>query len=229
MLADLDLGNVRRRLLLWANRNAFYYVLDRETGDYLHGTPFARQNWAVRLDQAGRPQVRPDARPSEQGPLVYPGVTGGTNWWSPSFSPETRLVYVPVLERPNLFFQDDAPWVQGELFLGGATQQVPHLPWYKAVRALDALDGALKWEYRLPEDDKGDMGGVLSTAGGLVFAGNNTIFYALDAHTGRELWSSSLGGRIIAAPVTFEVDGRQMVTIAAGQTLFTFSLPEQLP
>ncbi|MGH9161478.1 MAG: PQQ-dependent dehydrogenase, methanol/ethanol family [Vicinamibacteraceae bacterium] len=225
MLADLDVGNVRRRLLLWANRNAFYYVLDRETGNYVHGRPFARQNWAVRLDKTGRPQVRADAKPSEKGTLVYPGVTGGTNWWSPSFNPDTRLVYVPVLERPNLFFKDDTEWVEGELFLGGATQQVAHLPWYKAVRALDALSGALKWEYRLPPDDKGDMGGLLSTAGGLVFAGNNAMFYALDALTGRELWSSSLGGRIIAAPVTFEVNGRQMVTIAAGHALFTFALP----
>jgi len=226
VLADIAVvGGAARPVLIWANRNAFYYVLDRATGELLTVRPFARQTWADSLDVRGRPWTRADARPSRTGTLVWPSVSGATNWWSPSYSPATGLLYVPILERPGIYFAGEAVHEPGMPFTGSASQGVLGEPFYAAVRALRAATGALAWEYRFPlRTDRSTIGGVLSTASGVVFAGDRNIFYALDARTGRELWSFDTGGLILAGPVTYLVDGRQFVSVAAGKTLIGFAV-----
>jgi alcohol dehydrogenase (cytochrome c) len=226
ILADLMFGGQHRKLLLEANRNGFYYVLDRQTGAFLMARPFVHQTWTDGLDAAGRPKVRPDSRPSPRGSMVYPGDAGGTNWWAPSFDPSGQVLYVQVRERAGIFFNTPDPKPDPDGWYMGSIGQSPlDLPNYLAVRALDASTGSLLWEYR-PEGGNVDagVGGLLSTAGGLVFGGCNSTFFALSAKTGKELWKMQLGGAIWAAPVSYLADGVQQVTVAAGDRLITFSV-----
>ena len=122
ILADLQMGGGIRKVMMWANRNAFYYTLDRETGEFLVGEPFARQTWAERLDAAGRPIRRPNTNPSVEGTVVSPAVGGGTNWFSPSFSPRTELFYVMAHDSEAEFFIRDDTYEEGSIFLGGGSQ-----------------------------------------------------------------------------------------------------------
>lgn len=227
VLVDAEFGGERRKLMLWANRNAFYYVLDRETGEFLLAREFAKQTWAKGIDSRGRPIVIPESAPSREGTLVYPGL-GGTNWWSPAYNPLTGLLYVPVWERGYIFFKGGPiDFVPGEVFMGSATTARSESGADKgrtAVRALVALTGELKWEYTL--SDTFPLGGILSTGGNLVFGGGIDQFFALDAHTGDELWQVNTGGKVIAAPITYLSQGKQQVTIAAGRAVLTFGLGE---
>jgi alcohol dehydrogenase (cytochrome c) len=229
LLVDHDIAGARRRLMLWANRNGFYYVLDRETGEYLAAAPFVTQNWAESIDAAGRPVLRPAASPSKLGVLTWPGLSGGANWWSPAYSPQNDLVYVPFADAPKVYFKNaeiDAeerlPNVQ---FMGSASVHTGE-PLKAGIRALDPLTGKVVWEYlrRQPQRNVGYIGGVLATAGNVAFFGDLSEFVAFDAKAGREAWRVNLGGNINASPMSFAIDGRQHVAIPAGNALFVFRL-----
>lgn len=224
MLADLTVKGRLRHVLLWANRNAFYYVLDRETGAFLAGRPFEYETWATGLDSAGHPQALPGISPSDSGTFLYPSVVGATNWWSPSFDAQRSLVFVPTLHLGGTYYLDPT-LRRGALFTGGASTTAMGQPFWNAVKALDAATGAQRWEYRFPSVS-GDisMGGVTATAGGVVFAGDGPQFVALDARTGRVLWSFSVGAPITAAAVTYLVDGRERIALMAGRSLLVFGL-----
>jgi alcohol dehydrogenase (cytochrome c) len=222
MLVDAKVDGKPRRLVVQANRNAFYYVLDRETGAFLAGTPFAKQTWATGLDAKGRPILVPNMEPSAEGTLVYPGLGGGTNWYSPSYSPRTGLVYVPARDDyAQTFFKMKMEWAPRVLFESGVTRNQEGVDSSGAVKALEAATGKLRWEFKYPVRP---TGGLLSTAGGLVFGGNHDgYFFALDAASGEPLWRFPTGGAIDANPVSFLVDGKQHVAIASAQCLFVFS------
>ena len=222
VLVDAEFQGRARKLMLWPNRNAFYYVLDRQTGEFLLAKAFAKQTWAKGIDKHGRPIVKAEMFPSEKGTLVYPAVTGAMNWRSPSYSPVTRLLYVPALERANIFFVGEAEYFSGNTYYGSLYQPMADDLGWSAVRALVPQTGKVKWEYKLYQ---GIESGLLSTAGNLVFGGTDEgQFFALDALTGQELWRLSLGGRVIAAPITYLSEQKQLVTIAIGNTIFTFAL-----
>ncbi|PYN37853.1 MAG: PQQ-dependent dehydrogenase, methanol/ethanol family [Candidatus Rokuibacteriota bacterium] len=226
VLVDRQFGGTRRRLMVWPNRNGFYYVLDRETGQFLLAREFATQSWADGISPDGRPRVKPGSSPSAKGTLVYPGLLGGSNWWSPAYNPDTGLLYVPTMERGTIFFKGKPHFTPGAPFAGSAWQAVSGAPYRTAVRALSVETGELQWEYKPPERyERLEVGGLLSTAGDVIFGGDLDVFFALDARTGRVLWRAGLGGIVHAAPVTYLSKGRQQVTIAAAQTLFTFALP----
>jgi len=227
ILIDARFRGVQRPLMAWANRNAFFYLLDRQTGKFLLARPFARQSWAVSIDSnSGRPHVVPGARPSRQGTLVYPAVGGATNWWSPSYSPRTGLLYVPVHEGSSIVFNDQAKYEGGETYLGSVSQEPGEAQ--SSVRAIDPLTGAIRWQHAFEPATETHLGigGILSVAGDLVFVGSGRTFYALDAKTGAELWRFNTGGRISAAPITFVTSGKQYVAIAAGRALIAFALEE---
>ena len=209
--------------MLQANRNAFYYVLDRTTGEFLSGNPFVKQTWASGLDKSGRPIVLPNTAPTPEGTLVYPGLGGGTNWYSPSYSPSTRLFYIPAQEDYGQhYYKVKGEYVPGSIFESGGTRELPGVERYGAIKALEAETGKLRWEFKLHIPSSA---GVLSTAGGLVFTGTREgWFFALDAASGKPLWRFQTGGEIGANPVSFLVDQRQHVAIAAGQALFVFAL-----
>lgn len=227
VLADLEYRGRQRKLILWANRNAFYYVLDRQTGEFLSGISFAKQTWAKSLDKKGRPIRMPNTFPTKEGTVVYPDAGGPANWWSPTYSPLTELYYQMAFDGAGTYYLGEAEHDPGKLFLGGIGtsnefEEYPDPSYISAVRALDARSGQLKWEYRVRPKS---TSGLLSTAGNLVFGGTaKGGFFALNATTGEELWRLTIGGRVHAAPMTYLADGRQQVTIAAGNALFTFGL-----
>lgn len=222
VLLDGTVRGQKRKLIANANRNAFYYVLDRATGEFLLGTPYAKQTWAKGLDDKGRPIVIPNMEPSEQGTLVWPSLQGSTNWFSPSYSPLTGMIYVPVREMSSIYYKRAAEYKPGTFFAGGGERALSGDKAWGAVRALDALSGKQKWDFRLHQPT---WAGVMATAGGLVFSGSNEgNFFALDALTGKPLWDIQTGGPIGANPVSFEVDGQQYVAIAASRALFVFGL-----
>ncbi len=225
VLADIEIDGTPRKTMLWANRNAFYYTLDRETGEFLVGKAFARQTWAEGLDENGRPIRRPNMFPSAEGTLVSPTAGGATNWWSPAFSPRTGLLYVNAFDGEAEFFIRDEEYRAGDRYTGGGTDSpLPIDNYSSAIRALDPTTGDLQWEFPIKARSRA---GVLATAGDLVFSGSvDGYFYALDAVTGEELWHIPLSGRMNANPMTYAVDGQQYVTMPVGNVVYTFGLPD---
>jgi alcohol dehydrogenase (cytochrome c) len=223
ILVDGEWRGQPRKLIYWAHRNGFYYVLDREKGTFLFGTPFAKQTWAKGLDSAGHPIRLPNIDPSPEGTYIWPGVQGATNWYSPSYSPLTRLFYLSVWENRSVYHKGEQAYSPGNRYIGSVPLiDLPEDPGHGAVRALNPQTGERVWNYDLHTKH---WAGVLSTAGQLVFGGSDEgHFFALDAETGREVWRQNLGGIIRANPVTYLVGGRQFVSIAAGSALFTFAL-----
>ncbi|MEE2636291.1 MAG: PQQ-dependent dehydrogenase, methanol/ethanol family [Acidobacteriota bacterium] len=223
ILADLTMDGEERKVMMWANRNAFFYTLDRENGEFLIGKPFAKQTWAEGLDSNGRPIRVPNTSPTAQGTLVSPPVVGGTNWFSPAYSPRTELFYVQAYDGEDVYYQRDEDYVEGDQFTGGGFQMpLPIDNYQSAVRAIDPRTGDIRWEYQLQPRS---TGGMLATAGDLVFSGSvDGYFFALDAVSGEELWHMSVGNLVHSAPLTYAVDGEQYVTIAAGNVVFTFGL-----
>ena len=241
VLVDMPWRGVPSKLMLWANRNGFFYVLDRTTGRFLSGKPFVKVNWAKDLDERGRPIQTPQP----PGATTYPGNQGGTNWYPPSFSPRTGLFYVTAWENyGSIYRQEQSAYKPGQTFLGGGftvAAPTPGAPtigigrrgpinnWTDevgngAVLAIDPATGDIKWRYR--QFDVSDAG-ILTTASDLLFTGGREgHFTALDARTGALLWRASLGGQIVMAPISFMVDGKQYVSVTAGHTLVSFALRE---
>ena len=222
VLVDADWEGTPRKLVILANRNAFYYVLDRETGQFLRATQYATQTWAEGIDENGRPILIPGMDPSEEGTLVWPSLAGATNWYSPAYDPNRQTLFVPTREMSSIYFKSDVEYRPGTPFLGGGERRPEAEETYGAVRALDALTGDLKWEFKQLTPA---VSGVLATASGLVFSGTNEgNVFALNADTGEPLWDFQTGGGVRAAPMSFALDGEQFITVATGQSLFTFAL-----
>lgn len=235
VLADLPYQGRLRKLLLFANRNGLYYVLDRETGQFLHGNPFTTVNWTSGFTAAGRPIRVPGKVPSREGTLIQPGNQGATNWYSPSFSPRTGLFYLSAwCDTSAVYVRLEESYKEGERYTSGmpktafglnrGAQNNTRLPadGHGAVIALDAVSGEKRWQ--LDFVDVTDSG-ILTTATDLLFTGNREDnFFALDARTGKILWKSNLGGAVANGPITYAVSGRQYVAVAAGNSLYVFGL-----
>lgn len=217
LLVDEVFAGKPRKLLLQANRNGFFYVLDRVTGEYLLGKPFVeRLTWATGLDAKGRPLVNEKARPTMGGTVACPAVRGATNWYSTAYSPEAKLFYVMVVEDCNLYRQAGSWFVP---------YNDPANPPRKLLRAIDIQTGRTVWEQAQVGAPETNYSGVLSTAGGLVFAGQSGgSFAAIDARTGKTLWHFNSGAAWKASPMTYLVHGRQHVAIAAGGNIMSFTL-----
>jgi alcohol dehydrogenase (cytochrome c) len=241
VLADIQFRGTPTKAMMWANRNGFFYVLNRETGAFLSGAPFVKVNWASGLDAKGRPIPTP--QPS--GQPTWPGNQGGTNWYSPSFSPRTGLFYLSAWEGyASIFRKEPATYVPGRNFTGGGhtvLTPVPGAPgprigrtsplndWtdtvgHGSVIALDPQTLQRKWTFQ--QYDVTDSG-ILTTATDLLFTGGREgYFHALDARTGAVLWKASLGGQIANGPMSYAVDGKQYVAVISGNSLYTFGLRE---
>ena len=223
VLADAEFDGRQRKLMLWPNRNAFFYVLDRETGEFLTGKPFAKQTWADGLDINGRPIVRPNTAPTPEGTLLSPGIVGGANWPSPSYSPRSGLLYVMAYDGETKYFLRPVDYTPGGSFRGGGGETpLAQDKYYSAVRALSPQTAEVVWEFPVTPRS---TSGLLSTAGDLVFGGTADGFvFALDAMTGDELWHMNVGGRVHAGPMSYSLGGQQYITVAAGNAIFTFGL-----
>jgi alcohol dehydrogenase (cytochrome c) len=223
VLVNMVFRGKMRHLILHADRNAFFYVLDPDNGEFLLGKPFAKQNWAKGLDDKGRPVLIPNMDPTPQGTFVCPDQSGATNWASPSWDPNTKLFYLAVRESCALYSSITKEPRPGDPYTGTGQQEEPG-SFPGAIRAIDPQTGTVKWNFDL---HLGSVGaGVLSTAGGVVFAGaKDGNLIALDARTGAELWHYQTGAEINASPISYSLDGKQYVAITADSTVFTFALP----
>jgi PQQ-dependent dehydrogenase (methanol/ethanol family) len=224
VLIDAKLKGLPRKLLIQANRNGFYYVLDRLTGEFLLGKAFGNQTWAEGLDIKGRPIVKPNTDPTPQGNYVCPDAAGNTNWGSPSYDPQTGLFYVPVLEACAVYTSETKVPRPGESYTGGGQQLDPKVGSPGAIRALDPLTGDTVWNFKLQTGSS--AAGVLSTAGGVVFAASlDGYLIALDARSGKDLWHYQTGSQIQSSPISYQIDGKQFVAVSTSSSLFTFALP----
>ena len=226
MLIDAVFQGRPRKLLAQANRNGFFYVLDRVTGEFLLGEPFVHKlTWASGIGKDGRPKVLPGSEPTVEGVRVCPSVVGAANWMSTAYNPATGLYYVMADESCNIYTKSDAWWEPGKSFYGGGARHVPGETDEKFVRALDLQTGKLVWE--VPQIGPGSgWGGLMSTAGGLVFyCDESGAFAALDAKTGKRLWHFHTNESWHASPMTYMVDGKQYLAVAAGSNILAFALP----
>lgn len=225
VLVDLERNGSVRRLLLQANRNGFFYVLDRTNGHFMRASPFVEKlNWAKNIDASGRP-ILSGRIPTAEGTYICPGIEGATNWYSPSYNPGTGLFYVVALESCNVYFANPEPFEKGRVFYNTGTKLPPDENSQKVLLALSLADGKVVWRYRQVGAAR-SWAGTLTTAGGLVFFGDDSdSLEAIDAATGHPLWHFNTGQNIYASPMTYAVDGVQYVTIAAGSDIFTFARP----
>jgi PQQ-dependent dehydrogenase (methanol/ethanol family) len=225
MLLDTVYEGRPRKLLMHPNRNGYFYVLDRATGEFLRATPFVeRLNWAKGIDAKGKPIESPGMEPSPNGTRVCPSVRGATNWMSPSYNPGTGLIYVPTLEQCDMYSSSAKTPEPMKNFAGTGGESISKEPGKFYLRALDPRTGEKRWDY--PMTGHGDMwAGTVSTSGGLVFFGDDDgQLVAVDAASGRHLWHYYLGQNLTASPITFMADGQQYVTIVAATDVFTFTL-----
>jgi alcohol dehydrogenase (cytochrome c) len=238
VLVDTTWEGTPRKLMFWANRNGFFYVLDRQTGRFLSGYPFVKVNWASALDSNGVPlqTMQPPGQPT------YPGVQGGTNWYSPSYSPRTGLFYLSVWDGyGSIYSSVQSEYKEGRIFVGGRigspiapnapmvpfSRKTPINTWteeagHGAVVALDPRTGQRKWTFPMTDVT---TSGILTTATDLLFTGTREgHFQAMDARTGSVIWKASLGGAIAQGPMTYAIDGKQYVAVASGNGMFVFGL-----
>jgi alcohol dehydrogenase (cytochrome c) len=229
VLVDTQFRGERRKLLLHADRNGFYYVLDRTNGRFLHGSPFINQlNWAKGLTPEGRPIRVPGVIPTIQGTRTCPATAGATNWHSPAYNPDTGWFYVTVMEGCGINYKSRDTFRPGGVpYMATGYVEDPEAPWQTYVRALEATTGKLQWEYK-QIGSKRYGAGLLSTAGGLIFAGDDQgVLTALDAKTGKALWHFNTGQQITASPIAYSFRGKQYIAISAGSNVLAFALHER--
>ncbi len=226
LLIDEAFQGRPRKLLVQGNRNGFFYVLDRTNGQFLLGEPFVNQTWADGMDDSGRPIVRPGTDPTDAGSDVCPAIRGATNWWATSYHPGTQLFYLLAHESCMTYTKNDQDWQRGRSWLGGSVRLADGSPNQKSIRAIDIQTGNVAWSYAQTGKAQ-TYSGVLSTAGDLVFFGEDSgAFAALDARTGEPLWHFQANQDWKASPMTYMVGGRQYVAIASGLGFWAFALPE---
>ena len=226
MLVDAPFHGHQRKLLLQANRNGFFYVLDRTNGQFLRATPFVEKlTWASSVGSDGRPVVNHDSDPTPQGAKACPSVEGATNWFSNAYNPATGLFYLMALEKCTIYSKSDSVWTAGESYYGGETRDVPGESGQKFLRAIDLETGKIAWE--IPQTGRaGSWGGVLSTASGVVFfCEDSGAFAAADAKSGKLLWHFQTSQSWKASPMTYMAGGKQYVAVAAGTSVLAFALP----
>jgi quinohemoprotein ethanol dehydrogenase len=230
LLAELPLGEdgAMRRVVMQAPKNGFFYVLDAADGELLSATPFAEQTWTTgEVDENGRPVILQEAIDLENY-IVYPGPTGAHNWHPMSFNPDTGLVYIPTnVALPMVYSMDEKAenaksfWNVGYDYAAGWAYEFPEgtIEFTKTLDggtlvAWDPVKGEPAWMVPFPQAFNG---GTLSTDGGLVFQGNKAgEFVAYDAASGDRVWTSKLSGDAAAAPMTYEIDGEQYVSVLSG-------------
>ena len=251
VLVNMDWNGHPRKVMLWANRNGFFYVLDRTTGEFLLGKNFVKQNWNLGFDKNGRPIKDPKRWPKPMGGiLIEPGNQGGTNWYPPSYSPITKLFYIPTWENSGGTSPkgDPGTWVEGQRYTGtGMDRRGPRPPataaqtaarrrgrglsnykteeeGFGAIRAIDPKTGDKEWDFKMVSYTEN---GVLSTGGDLVFGGGmEGNFVALNARTGELLWHANLGGPNASGPISYAVNGKQYIVGTGEGCLYAFALPD---
>lgn len=217
-LLDTKFNGQPRKLVVQPNRNGYYYILDRITGEFLQASQYLEQvTWGT-VNDNGRPLVNPQAMPAEEPEFrVCPGLFGGSNGsWTMAYSPKRNLIYVAAMENCMKYQKGFPMFLQGLPFLGGSFQLVDARSdkSYGHLTAIDASTGKIAWRYK---DDDPMMGGVLSTAGGVVFTGNQQGYaLAINAKNGKELWRFKMGSGMRSQPIAYRVNGKSYLAVGSG-------------
>ena len=213
-----------KHLIAQADRNGFFYVLDRTSGKLISANAFGKVTWSDTKDAEGRPLAKKEASPTLEGHTVCPGAAGTTNFMAPTYDPQTALFYVTARDQCDTFSTAPQPYEAGHAYYGSAYFPSEEAEPYRGfLKAIDPATGEIKWKFEHPSPT---WSGVLSTAGGLVFSGDaEGNFIAFDASAGKPLWHFQMGGAVYAAPMAFAVDGKEYVAIAAGSAVYAFGLP----
>ena len=227
ILADLTIAGQPRKVVMFANRNGFFYTLDRTNGKLIVGKPYVVTTWAKEIGSDGRPVILPGYVPDEKGSLTCPDPTGATNFWPGSYDPIQHLFFVNAREVCATFYAWKQEYVPGERYTGGAGQRAagPDNRAWGALRAIDPTTGERKWEFPYISPS---TSGVLTTASGLAFTGDaEGNFLALDSRTGKLLWHFQMGSALHGtSPITYMLDGRQHILVPAGTTLTAWALSD---
>ena len=222
VLVDGEVRGKQRKLVVFPNRNAFYYVLDRVTGEFLVGKPYAKQTWAKGLDDSGRPIREPNTSPSLEGVHVWPAVAGANNWYSPTYSPRTDLLYVAAREAARSTSSAIPSTKKASSSTAAASAAFPASRNGAQCAPSIRPRATMKWEHKLFSPP---WAGLLSTAGNLVFGGTNEgQVFALQASTGKPLWRFQAGGAARSNPMSYSVDGKQYVAVTMGNSLYVFGI-----
>jgi alcohol dehydrogenase (cytochrome c) len=218
----IDAGG--KHVIAQANRNGFFYVIDRTSGKLLSANAYGKITWSDEKDAEGRPVANQNASPTLEGHTVCPGALGTTNFMAPTYDPQTGLFYVTARDQCDIFSTAPQPYEAGHAYYGSAYFPSEEAkPYHGFLKAVDPATGQVKWKF---EHTSPTWSGVLSTAGGLVFTGDaEGNFIAMDAAAGKPLWHFQMGGAVYAPPIAFAVDGKEYVAIAAGSAVYAFGLP----
>jgi alcohol dehydrogenase (cytochrome c) len=222
VLVDIKHNGQPVKAVVQANRNGFFYALDRVTGKFLFAKPYTKVTWADGIGADGRPNLVKGQDPTEEGNLSCPGLGGGHNWQATAFSPQTALYYFNSTDGCHIYYKTDQEFIEGQWYQASTVGGAPKEPNVGSVLAVDPSTGTIKWRFPLVTPPSS---GMLATGGGLVFTGDSEGYViALDGRTGKPLWKFYAGGTVIAPPMTYSVDGKQYITVAAGSSLMTFGL-----
>ncbi len=218
----IDAGD--KHLIAQADRNGFFYVIDRTTGKLLSANPYGKTTWSDTKDAEGRPVANNQSSPTLEGRTVCPGALGTTNFMAPTYDPQTSLFYVTARDQCDIFSTAPQPYEAGHAYYGSAYFPSEEARPYRGfLKAIDPTTGQIKWQF---EHTSPTWSGVLSTAGGVIFSGDaEGNFIALDAASGKPLWHFQMGGAVYAPPMAFAIDGKEYVAIAAGSAIYAFGLP----
>jgi alcohol dehydrogenase (cytochrome c) len=226
VLVDAKFKNKPRKLIVTANRNGFLYILDRTTGQYLYSRQFSpSMNWAKGIDESGRP-VSNNLIPDAKGVTVCPGIVGATNWYSPSYDPQTNMFYFRSREACSFIFVKTEPFEEGRPYYSTGARRPPgNSPNAGYINAFDLNKLDFAWRDR-QIGRRQAWAGVMTTAGGLVAFGNDANQFEIDdARTGKPLWAFNLGQAMHASPMSYGIEGKQYFSVAAGDDVFAFALP----
>ncbi len=220
---DLDMDGRKVKAVIQANRNGFFYALDRANGKLLYAKPYTKVDWADGIGPDGRPILISGHEPSDEGTRTCPGMGGGHNWQGTAYSPQTGLYYFSSTEHCMPFYKTKQDFVEGQWYQASTVGRGDEVGSGR-ILAVDPKTGKIAWQFEMVS---APTAGVLATAGGLVFTGDaEGYLIALDARSGKALWRFQAGGTIIAPPISYALNGRQYIAVAAGETMVTFALPK---
>ena len=222
VLVDLTVKGQKVKSLIHADRNGYYYVLDRTTGKFLTAKAYTKVTWADGIGPDGRPKLIQGQDPSEAGTKSCPGMGGGHNWQATAYSPQTGLYYFNTTDGCHIYYKTQQEFVEGLWYQASTVGAIATEPLTGRLLAVDPTTGDIKWQF---ETVSAPTAGVLATAGGLVFTGEKEgYFEAFDARNGKLLYRFQTGGTISAPPVSYLLNGKQYVAVTAGSSVMAFAI-----
>jgi alcohol dehydrogenase (cytochrome c) len=224
VLVDTRIQGRAVKAVIQANRNGYFYALDRTNGKFLQASPYTKISWAEGIGPDGKPKLIAGQEPSEEGTRVCPGLGGGHNWQATAYSPLVGLYYFQSTDGCQIYYRTRHGYVEGQWFQLSTTDNIHGEPTAGSLVAIDPSTGIARWHMKTLDTPSA---GLLATAGGLLFAGDSFGYaMALDARTGKVLWKFYTGGSVRGSFITYTVDGKQYVAVPAGNNIIAFGLPE---